>query len=83
MGGVLESIYDWLSLIAFAGLIVLFLQRSSMENPPDRIIAYLPPAIGCALANYLGNEGYAIMAILLLVAVGAYVFFVLKPFSLR
>ncbi|MBP6030361.1 MAG: hypothetical protein KA533_02920 [Sphingobium sp.] len=75
----METIYDWIALIAFAGLIVLFLQRSSMDEPPDTVWHYLPPAIGCALSNYLGNEGMAIPAILTLVAVGAYIVMVLKP----
>lgn len=79
----METIYDWIALIAFAGLIVLFLQRSSMDEPPDTVWHYLPPAIGCALSNYLGNEGMAIPAILTLVAVGAYIVMVLKPRSPR
>ncbi|MFO1261041.1 MAG: hypothetical protein U1E68_08205 [Sphingomonadaceae bacterium] len=75
----METLYDWLALLAFAGLIVLFLQRSSMDEPPDTVWHYLPPAIGCALSNYLGNEGMGVLAILMLAAVGVYVHLVLKP----
>lgn len=75
----METIYDWMALIAFAGLIVLFLQRSSMDEPPDTVWHYLPPAIGCALSNYLGNEGMGAFAVLTLGGVAAYVWFVLKP----
>lgn len=75
----METIYDWMALIAFAGLIVLFLQRSSMDEPPDTVWHYLPPAIGCALSNYLGNEGMGVLAVLTLSAAGAYVWWVLKP----
>ncbi len=75
----METIYDWMALIAFAGLIVLFLQRSSMDEPPDTVWHYMPPAIGCALSNYLGNEGMGVFAVLTLGAVAAYVWFVLKP----
>lgn len=75
----METIYDWMALIAFAGLIVLFLQRSSMDDPPDTVWHYMPPAIGCALSNYLGNEGMGVLAVLTLGAVAAYVWFVLKP----
>lgn len=75
----METVYDWVTVAVFAGLIVLFLQRSSMDNPPDRLLDYLPPAIGCALANYAGNEGYPIIAVLLIAMVIAYVVFVLKP----
>lgn len=74
----METIYDWLTMIVFAGLIVLFLQRSTLDEPPDTIWHYLPPSVGCAVANYLGNEGYGIAAYAVLVAVGAYLILVLK-----
>ncbi len=82
----METAYDWISLAIFAGIIVLFLQRSSMENPPDRMIDYLPPALGCAIANQAGN--YAIehdslllhaVGVVLLMGVLGYVWLVLKP----
>lgn len=75
----METVYDWVTLALFAGIIVLFLQRSSMDSPPDRMIDYLPPAIGCALANYAGNEGYPLIAWLLVASVVGYVVLVLKP----
>ena len=75
----METVFDWVTILLFAGLITLFLQRSSMEEPPDSIWHYLPPAIGCALANYLGNEGYTVAAIAVLALAIGYVFKVLKP----
>ena len=82
----METAYDWLTLALFAGIIVLFLQRSSMENPPDRMIDYLPPAIGCALANQAGNYGIENDSLLLhgiagamIIGVVVYVWLVLKP----
>lgn len=77
------TIYDWATMAVFAGLVVLFLQRSMSENEPqDRIIHYLPPAIGCALANYLGNNGQGLIAWLLILAVIAYIIHILKPFRM-
>ncbi len=75
----METPYDWLTVLIFAGLITLFLQRSSMDEPPDTIWHYMPPAIGCALANYLGNEGMDVLAIAAIVAVIGYIFVILKP----
>lgn len=82
----METAYDWLSLAIFAGIIVLFLQRSSMENPPDRMIDYLPPALGCAIANQAGNYALEnnsilmhVVGVALLVGVVVYVWLVLKP----
>lgn len=79
----MQTIYDWLTVAAFAALIVLFLQRSVADSPPDRIWQYLPPAIGCAAANYAGNAGYGPLAIAILCASAVYVHFVLKPGRLR
>ncbi|MBO9574358.1 MAG: hypothetical protein J7494_01345 [Sphingobium sp.] len=82
----METAYDWLTLALFAGIIVLFLQRSSMENPPDRMIDYLPPTVGCAVANYAGNKGLENDNLLLhgiagalIIGVVVYVWLVLKP----
>lgn len=77
----METVYDWVTVAIFVGLAVLFLQRSSEEETRDKIYHYLPPAIGCAVANYLGNEGYMLVAVLLLVGILAYINFVLKPFA--
>ena len=78
----METPYDWLTIAIFAGLIVTFLQRSVEDSEPrDSILSYLPPSIGCAVSNYLGNEGYPIFAILGIAAVLAYIYLVIKPFK--
>lgn len=77
----MESIFDWITVLVFCGLAVLYLQRSAMPDPPDKIWHYLPPAIGCMTVNYIGNEGYTVPAVALLVATLAYIYYVLKPIS--
>jgi hypothetical protein len=80
----LQTIYDWVTVAIFGALIVLFLHRSTaQEEPKDNIFQYLPACIGCALANYVGNQGYGAVAFAIVVAVLAYVIVVLKPFNLR
>ncbi|MBA4748297.1 MAG: hypothetical protein H2056_06255 [Sphingopyxis sp.] len=74
----METIYDWVTVAIFAGLIVLFLHRSAADEPVDTIWHYLPPSICCAAANYFGNEGFVAIAIALLVAIGVYVVAVLN-----
>ena len=81
----METIYDWVTVAIFAGLIVLFLQRSSAEGEPrDSIWQYLVASVGCAVANYLGNHPddvpyHHALAILVLGGTLAYIWFVLKP----
>lgn len=78
----MQTPYDWLTIALFAGLIVIFLQRSTgQEEPRDSLLSYFPPAVGCAVSNYLGNEGYDLLAIAGLIAVVAYTHFVIKPFK--
>lgn len=74
----METVWDWVTIFAFAGLVTLMLQRSSEETPRDKLWHYAPPALGCAVANQLGNAGYDLLAILLLAGVAIYVFRVLK-----
>jgi hypothetical protein len=77
-----KTIYDVTTLILFAGLVVLFLQRSmEPENPNDKAYYYLPAGIGCALANYLGNNGQDLLSIMIIFAVAMYALIILKPFT--
>jgi hypothetical protein len=70
----MKTIYDVITLIIFAGLVVLFLQRSmERESSSDKAYYYLPAAVGCAVANYLGNHGQDALAV--------YATVVLKPFT--
>ncbi len=81
----METVYDWVTLGIFAGLIVLFLERSMKPQTErnDSLLLYLTAGVGCAGANYLGNEGYHLVAIALIVATLAFVFYFLKPFRSR
>lgn len=81
----MQTVYDWGTMIVFAGLIVLFLQRSQGE-PRDYLWQYLVAAVGCAGTNYLGNEGikleslaYHAAAIAAGLATLAFIFIVLRP----
>ena len=74
----METIWDWVTIFAFAGLVTLLLQRSSEETPRDKLWHYAPPAVAVAVANQVGNAEYHAGAALILVAVVVYVFWVLK-----
>ena len=83
----METPYDWITIIVFAGLIVLFLQRSQ-GIARDYLWQYLVAAIGCAGTNYLGNEaiklgnnGYHVAAIALGIGTLAFIWFALQPFG--
>lgn len=83
----MNTIYDWVTVAIFAGLVVLFLQRSTGESPPkDSIFEYLYASAGCAVSNYFGNKAvegggvlYHLMAVGVLVATLAYVHIALRP----
>lgn len=81
----METIYYWVSLTIFAGLVVLFLQRSTSDRPEEDVslLYYLAAGVGCAVANYLGNNDQGIFAILLLVATVAFIVHFLKPFGFK
>ena len=78
----MDSIYDWVSLAIFAGLIVLFLQRATSERAEKDVslLYYLAAGVGCAVANYLGNHGQNVAAIALLVATVGFILYFIKPF---
>ena len=78
----MQTVYDWVTLAIFAGLVVLFLQRSTGERAEKdvSILFYLAAGIGCAVANYLGDHGQDLIAILLLAATLGFIFYFLRPF---
>lgn len=76
--GDLETVWDWVTVFCFAGLVTLMLQRSAAEEPQDELWQYAPPAVGFAVANYLGNHDQPLFAGAILVAAIAYIFKVLK-----
>ena len=78
----METIFDILTVIIFAGLVVLFLQRSVSEEPAgDAMWQYLVASIGCATANYLGNHSYAIPALFVMFGTLVFIYYVLRPFT--
>ena len=81
----METVYDWVSLAIFAGLIVLFLQRSTGERAEKdaSLLYYLGAGVGCAVANYFGNHGQDVVAIAILVATIGFIIYFLNPFKLR
>lgn len=83
----MDTIYDWVTVALFAGLVVLFLQRSVGEEH-DRMWPYLAASIGCMAVNWVGNEAVAnnnlawhAAAIAGLVLLAAFVQHFLKPFG--
>lgn len=80
--------WDWLSVLAFGGLVTLMLQRSAEGESRAMLLLYMPPAVGFAVVNYLGNleKGLSflgrtqtqVLAGLLLVGCIVYIFKVLK-----
>lgn len=83
----METIYDWLTVAIFAGLVVLFLQRSASDRPPsDSMLQYLGASAGCAVANYFGNKAvggagilYHVIAVAVISGTLAYIHFALRP----
>jgi hypothetical protein len=71
----METFWDWITVMMFAGLVTLFLSRSvQAEEEDDSLVHYLVPSVGCAVANWLGNEGHGWAAALMIGAVFLYIY---------
>jgi len=78
----MHTVYDWVTVAFFAGLVVLLLQRSiGPDESRDSLYHYIVPAAGCAVTNYLGNNGYDLLAVLVFAVAVAYTLYFLKPFA--
>ena len=81
----METVYDWITVAIFGGLVVLFLHRSVQpQEPQDHILQYLPPSLGCMAANWVGNppQNQGLISFLIVLGVVVYVILVLRPFGL-
>lgn len=85
----MSTVFDFLTMGIFAGLIVLFLKRSIDDDTPpehggdapdDHLWQYLVAATGCAVANYVGNEGYPLPAVALIGGTLIFIAYILRPF---
>lgn len=83
----METVYDWVTVGIFAGLIVLFLQRS-VGPPRDSLWQYLGASVALAVLNQVGNAAveqdnllYHLVATCGIAGVLAFIHFVLRPFT--
>ena len=66
----------------FAGLAILYLQRSASEEPDEVALwKYAVAAVGCAVADYLGNNNQPLASAITFVALIAFAIWALKPFD--
>ena len=95
----METVYDWVTLAIFAGLVVLFLQRSTGDQPEKdaSLLYYLGAGVACAAARSgsmasawcaAAHQGFS--ANLFTITSDMFprnavgiILFVLKPFKLR
>ena len=85
----METAYDWVTLGIFAGIIVLFLQRSINPVPNDEKWRYFLPSVSVAALNQVGNAAYEsnkaiyhVLAILGIVGTLVMIQYLLKPFKI-
>ena len=82
----METVYDWVTVAIFAGLVVLFVQRSTSEEEApaehDSLLMYLGAGVGCAVANWLGNKGQHLLAVALIAATLFFIVYYLRPFKI-
>lgn len=83
----METVYDWVTVAIFAGLIVLFLQRS-VGPQRDQAWPYFVAAVACAVINQVGNKAiddaslvWHVGAIAGICAIVAFIQHFLRPFS--
>ncbi|MGL6042912.1 MAG: XrtV sorting system accessory protein [Sandaracinobacteroides sp.] len=83
----METVYDWVTVAIFAGLIVLFLQRS-VGPERDQMWPYFAASVACAVINQVGNKAIddssTILHLVSVVGIAAILGFIqyfLKPFG--
>jgi hypothetical protein len=76
----MTTVYDWLTVALFAGLVTHFLAYSAKDDAEDISFGhYLLLSVLCAAANWLGNHDWELVAMLLLLAGACYAYRFLRP----
>jgi hypothetical protein len=83
----METIYDWVTVAIFAGLIVLFLQRS-VGPERDQMWPYFAASVACAVINQVGNKAIDDSSAMLhavsvagILAILGFIHYFLRPFG--
>lgn len=83
----METVYDWVTVAIFAGLIVLFLQRS-VGPERDQMWPYFAASVACAVINQVGNHAidtgetvWHVVSIAGIAAILAFIHYFLRPFG--
>jgi hypothetical protein len=75
----MNTVYDWITVLIFAALVTRFLQQSAKPaDDQESLWHYLVASIGCAGANWLGNNGWHLAAAACVAATIAYAFHFLR-----
>lgn len=78
----MQTVFDWVSVAIFIATAGTFFYRTQHEWPP--LNRYIGVAIGCMIANELGNLGYFIPALLIIaLLIAAVIWLGSRPFDLR
>jgi hypothetical protein len=76
----MTTVYDWLTVALFAGLVTHFLSFSEKPEADDISFGhYLLLSVLCAAANWLGNHDWDLAAVVVLLAGGGYAYRFLRP----
>ena len=74
----MSTVYDWVTVLIFIGLLALYFLRHARNDVP--LGRYIIAAVGCAGANYLGNNSYHVMALGVIAATLYFAYyFILMP----
>jgi hypothetical protein len=73
---IMTTIFDLLSAVCFAGTVIAFFRFSDRAN--KTLIQLMAPALAFAVGNQLGNTGYTVFALILILAGASYVALVFR-----
>ena len=67
----MQTFFDWTTVGLFLVIAGLFFYRNQYRE--ENIFKYLLPSVGCATANWFGNNGDSLIAFVFIAAVVAFI----------
>ena len=73
----MDTVYDGVTVVLFCIIIALYFYNQNRRE--QQILLYVGAGAACGLANWVGNNGYGLGALLIVLGIGVYIYHYLWP----
>ncbi len=73
----MNTVYDGVAVLLFAVIVALYFYNQNHKE--QQIVLYVGAGAACGLANYIGNSGYGLGALIITIGIAFFIYQYLWP----